>query len=172
MEESKTNNTGIKIVVGLTVGIAAYFAAKLLVSSLFAPPEPALQDNPAFNRIMTEVESVEREVEDAGSVEEALKVTAAAVRKTLPLKLDEFTEMIDAKAGPGRKLTYTYRLPGVIAAEVDREQFVNDQRPSLTAGYNGPGMKVFRDQKVEAIYRYNDENGDFIAEIVIAPPNQ
>ncbi|MEM7012854.1 MAG: hypothetical protein AAF585_15370 [Verrucomicrobiota bacterium] len=174
-DEPESNNRGLIITVMLSVGIVAFGAAYLGMSMLNGGRKPSLdelQTNQAYNEMAANLQEAEAAISAAETVEEQLKVTAAALRESLPLELDSATIMIDAQAGPGRILTYTYRLPGTNASEMNEDAFIGQMRPGLVQGYNSEAMKMYRDAGVTAVYRYTDDQEQLISEIKIEPPSQ
>ncbi len=165
-----------KSILGVLVGLIAFFGVKYGFE-YFSPGEsevptvvpPAVSNNPAYKKVMGELDAVEEDLEQAESIEEALRLTEKALVKTLPLQLDEFTVMTGVKAGPGKQFTYIYELRGEEVEALSAEELESAMRPQLESQYNGPAMRAYKEGGVTAIYRYSDSKGNLISEIKILP---
>ncbi|NNE92792.1 MAG: hypothetical protein HKN23_14200 [Verrucomicrobiales bacterium] len=159
-----------KTIVGILVGVLAFFGAKYAVKHFMSSGDELpenIRNNPAYAEAVDAIEKDQDKLSQAESVEEALKITEGSLKNTLPIQVDEYTRLVDVKAGPGKLFTYEYTLSGL--GEITAEQLEEAMRPELEKQYNGPGMRAFKRGKVVALYRYNDVDGNLITEIRIGP---
>ncbi len=159
-----------KTIISIVVGALAFFAVKYGVSHFFSNDvdlSQIVKDHPEFSKTADDLEDAVKGLSPNSSIEEILKVTEESMTKNLPIKVDDNTILVGVKAGPGKLFTYDYHI--VDLPDITAEQLETAMKPSLTAQYNGPDMKAYKDNKVIAIYRYSQKNGDLISEITIGP---
>jgi hypothetical protein len=104
-----------------------------------------------------------------GSIE-FLRREAAALNRSLPAKLDDKTELMEAEAAPSM-LIYRYRLVEVAAVPVDSQRFSAGAKPLLikTACERPETRDEFLKYGVTLRYSYFDKDKQHIATLDVKP---
>jgi len=157
-----------KTILSVGVGLLTFFVVKYGIShftsnKLDVPEE--IRNNPEFKKTIDDLENATEGLSRDSSIEDVLKVTETTMAKNLPMKVDDNTILVGVKAGPGKLFTYEYDIIGL--PDITAEELETAMKPSLVAQYNGPHMKAYKDNKVVAVYRYSQKDGDLISEITI-----
>jgi hypothetical protein len=103
-------------------------------------------------------------------VEEALVVAERQVNAMAPKMIDDATRLDGAKAGPGKKFTYTYTLVSMKAAEVDAASWKQKVVPTVRKNMRETeGMKSLFQAGTTVHYKYLGKDGAPIDEIIMTP---
>ncbi len=128
---------------GVVVGVVAFFLAYYAVQRIFFPPVD-------FN--------------------EQLMAVAKELNKTCPIRVDEYTQLDNAIALPDNVFQYNYTLLNISQAEVNLDTVRKYIEPSVVNGVRtSPDMKIFRDHKTTVNYNYKDKDGVFVLTIAVTP---
>ncbi|MEY4938591.1 MAG: hypothetical protein RIQ93_326 [Verrucomicrobiota bacterium] len=106
----------------------------------------------------------------ASKVEEALAAAERQVNAMGPKMVDDTTRLDGAKAGPGKKFTYTYTLVSLKAADVDSGAWKQKVVPTIRKNMrDAQGMRYLFQVGTTVHYRYLGSDGAVIDEIVMTP---
>ena len=84
--------------------------------------------------------------------------------------LDDETQFVDAKVGPGKRVTYYYKLVKRSNYDMNADAFKEFARKIIVSTYKThEKMQSFRDNNVELHYYYSDWVGRFFCEVVVSP---
>ena len=97
-----------------------------------------------------------------------LKV-ASEINKSLPMMVDQETELSNASASEGT-IIYNYILVNYAAHEVDKSQFLVAMKQQVESHACGePKMQIFWENGVSALYSYKGKDNQPIGEVVVTP---
>jgi hypothetical protein len=104
-----------------------------------------------------------------GSIE-YLRQEAAGLNRSLPVQLDEKTELMVTEAAPGMFI-YKYRLVEIAVNRVDHQKFAATAKPRLvkTACDRPETREEFLKKGVTLRYSYFDKDKNHIATIDVTP---
>jgi hypothetical protein len=107
--------------------------------------------------------------EDPRSVEHLRKV-AAEINRSVPVMIDQETELLPAVGAPGM-LIYNYRLVSYSAAQLDAKKFATgaQQRLKQNACTNAETRDDFLKKGVTLRYSYYDKDKQHIATVDVTP---
>gem|GEM_PF-599099 len=102
--------------------------------------------------------------------QEFLGKIAAEINRSIPVMIDQETELMPAVGAPGM-LIYNYRLVNVLAAQVDHNKFVAGAKERLKQGAcNRPETRDnFLKKGVTLRYSYFDKDKQHIATVDVTP---
>lgn len=113
---------------------------------------------------------VTRQLSRPAALDRLLVQASSEMNKNLPMMLDQNTRLDTTHPEPDKTLVYRYTLVNTKIAALDKVKFVESMRPMIVAHYRtNDTMKAFRDGGVTMKYRYSDQQGNFITEIVVHP---
>jgi hypothetical protein len=102
--------------------------------------------------------------------QEFLGKIAAEINRSIPVMIDQETELMPAVGAPGM-LIYNYRLVNVLAAQVDHNKFAAGAKERLKEGAcNRPETRDnFLKKGVTLRYSYFDKDKQHIATVDVTP---
>jgi hypothetical protein len=103
------------------------------------------------------------------SLDALLKAEADKVNKSAPHMLDEETRLDGALAGPGKRFTYLYTLPGLAPGEAGAGFFNRMLAPKVKrSACVSPQLRFFFNNNVTVVYLYRSSNGNDLGSILIS----
>ena len=101
---------------------------------------------------------------------EHLNNVAAEINRSVPVMIDEETELLPSEAGEAM-LVYNYRLVKYFAGQIDHQKFAAGAKQKVTQGAcNQTEMREnFLKQGVTLRYSYFDKNKQHIATVEVTP---
>ena len=103
-------------------------------------------------------------------VEEALVTAERQLNAMVPKMVDDSTRLDGAKAGPGKKFTYTYTLVSRKASEINSGEWKQKVVPVIRKNMREtPGLRTLFQVGTTVNYKYLGSDGALIDEIVMTP---
>lgn len=107
---------------------------------------------------------------NSSSFNDNLMKASEEINTQCPIMVDKETRLDNTLGGPGNRFTYNYSLINYHKEELDAQELINAMKPQLLNNVKiNKELALFRDNKVEMIYVYNDKKGKEVARINIDP---
>ena len=128
-------------IVGITVGVIAFFITFYAVKQLFKKD------------IATELKNV-----------------AIEMNKQTPIAIDQYTRLDSASSKGKTNFIYHYTLLDMAKSEVNIDTANKYIRPNIIENVkHSPELQTYRDNNITLDYKYYDKNGAFTMEISVTP---
>ena len=139
MEHPTRKKVSRKAIIGIILGIAVAIAVKMLV---FKTP----------------------------SHEAQLLQAAGNLNKSCPMMIDPETRLDTVTIPAPRIFQYNYTLVNMRKASIDMDDLKSYLTPTIVENVKtSPQLQLFREQNTTLSYRYNDQDGAFLFDIVVTP---
>lgn len=106
-------------------------------------------------------------------IDQLLIQTASELNKSVPITVNRETQLTSYIALPGKKLVYNYTLLNMSIDDIDTGAFrdiILENKPiTVNSIRTANEMTDLRNSGVTFVYRYSDNLGNFISELVVSP---
>lgn len=104
----------------------------------------------------------------AGSVESQLQAAAKETNKDCPIMRDQWTRLDSCSVEGASTFNYYFSILQIIVT--DTTSLKSQIKPQIIETVKThPSTKIFRDNDITLVYRYNDEKGKYLFTIVATP---